>query len=551
MEKLDYGRADGRFNIFNFEAPGPVGAAFINSTGPFDFIRGPWGSGKTVAAVFKIVRHAGMDFCVCRDSSPKYPHGVVHARVAAIRDTYREMAKTALASWHEFFPKNGPFTRLPIKANYTGGSDRPVLHGLEWEVIRKVPGPRGIWIDAKIPIILDMEFGAIGTSNLDSFFKGYEITAGWINEADLCEPSVPGRLYGRTARYPPRMEIQPWEAERCGTEIDPDTGKEDIKVPRIILGDFNPPDESNWTYEREIEDPQSWPGYNFFAQPSGLSPDAENRLGKTRSAYVEEEQAFGGPKHPDSLRNVHGQYAARADRGTPVFAGKFDLQKHRSDVNLDPIPGLPIYLGVDGGGSPACGIAQFMPTGQARLLREIVTFPITGPTRFAEEINRVLLQDFAGYPVAGAWGDPSNWFGADKINSEFSFMETVMNALGVMFVPTINNDPSARIEAVSMQLKEIDVNTPGLLCDPRLKYTIRGFVSQYHLTKSASESATSRLVVDKNEFSHIHDAWQYLFYGYRGGAIAQGAAGTVRGRNIVSLSQARKVKPPVKSIWDA
>ena len=550
LEKGNYSRQEERFSIYNFHPPGPVGAAFIKSTGPFDFIRGPWGSGKTVAAVFKIVSHASADFCVCRDSSPKYPDGVIHVRVAAIRDTYREMAKTALSSWHEFFPKHGPFTRQPVKNNYTGGSDRPVLHGLEWMTVRKVPGPRGEWRDAQIPVILDMEFGAIGTNNLDSFFKGYEITAGWLNECDLVDESVPGRMYGRTARYPPRVEIQEWEAVRLGTEKDPDTGIESIKVPRIILGDFNPPDESNWTYEREIENPQDWPGYNFFAQPSGLSPLAENRLGKTRSAYVEEEIAFGGPKNPDSLRNVHGQYAARVDGGTPVYAGKFDLSKHKSDVDLEPRPGLPIYLGVDAGGSPACGIGQILPTGQVLFLREIVTFPITGAVRFTEMINEVLLQDFPGFPIAGAWGDPSAWYGADKVNGEFSFMETLINGLGTMFVPTINNDPRARIEAVEQQLKDIDINTPGLVCDPRLKYTIRGFVSQYHLTKTASQSGTNKLDIDKNEYSHIHDAWQYLLYGYRGGAIAQNAAGTIRGRNIVSITAARGQKSKSKSIWD-
>jgi hypothetical protein len=550
LSDQDHARREGKFRIFDFTPPGPVCAAYIESKGPFDFIMGPWGSGKTVGTVFKIVRHAAVDFAVCRDSSPKYPHGVVHARVAAIRDTYRELAKTALSSWHEFFPKHGPFTRQPVNKNYTGGIDRPVLHGLEWDTIRKVPGPRGTWVDAKIPIILDMEFGAIGTNNLDSFFKGYEITAGWLNECDLIDPAAPGRMYGRTARYPPRAEIQPWEAERLGTETDPDTGVEAIKVPRIVMGDYNPPDEANWTYERHIENPGQWPGYNFFQQPSGLSAEAENRIGKTRATYAEEEDAFGGPKHPDSLRNVHGQYAARADKGTPVYAGSFSIQKHKADSPLEPVPGVPLLLGIDGGGSPACGIGQILPTGQARLLREITTVPITGAIRFAEMINRVLLQDFPGYPVANAWGDPANFYGADVQNGEMSFMQTVGNALGIMIMPTLSNDPASRIQSVEMQLRDVDVNTPGLICDPRLKMTLRGFVSQYHLTKKSSESGTNDVVVEKNEYSHIHDAWQYLFYGYHGNAVAQSAAGIVRGRNIVSLTRAKAAAKPRKSIWD-
>ncbi|MEM7067932.1 MAG: hypothetical protein AAF478_03535 [Pseudomonadota bacterium] len=550
MPKQDHERVEGRFSIYQFQPPGPVAARFIESMGPIDMIRGPWGSGKTVACVFKAVRHAARDAPICRESNPKYPYGVVRVRIAAIRDTYREMAKTALASWHEFFPKNGPFTR-GVKDAYTGGSDRPVLHKLEWETIRKVPGVRGEWIDAKVPILLDMEFGAIGTNNLDSFFKGYEITFGWVNECDLCEKSVPSRLYGRTGRYPPQTEIQPWEAERLGTSKDPDTGIETINVPRIIMGDFNPPDESNYTYTAEIEEPEEYTSFNFFAQPSGLSPQAENRIGKSRQKYEEEERAFGGPTSPDSLRNVHGQYAAKTDQGTPVYSGLFDTQKHRSIDNLEPIPNLPLYLGIDGGGSPACGIAQILPTGQARLLREIVTFPITGPSRFSRMIKEVLLQEFPGFPIRGAWADPSSFDGGDSAGGDLAFIQTVMQALQIIILPTeASNRTHSRIEAVKLQLQDIDANTPGLICDPRMKYTIRGFVSQYRLTKRASEAATDNLVIDKNEFSHIHDAWQYLFLGYRGGSLVkQSVDSVVGGANIVPITSTRS-KPPTKSIWD-
>ncbi len=458
------------------------------------------------------------------------------------------MAKTALASWHEFFPKYGPFTRN-VKDAYTGGSDRPVIHKLEWRVIRKVPGPRGTWQNAELPVLLDMEFGAIGTQNLDSFFKGYEITFGWDNECDLTEASVPSRLYGRTGRYPPQMEIQPWEAERLGIAKDPDTGIETINVPRVVMGDYNPPDESNWTYEAEVERPEDFPAMNFFAQPSGLSSEAENRIGKSRRKYEEEEAAFGGPKSPDALRNVHGQYAAKTDAGTPVYSGKFDIYRHRANDNLEPVEGLPIYMGLDAGGTPAAVIAQFMPSGQARILDEITTKPVTGPARFAEYVNTVLLQKYPNFTVGGAWGDPSAWYGADKEAGELAFMETVSLALGIVIMPTVTNDVASRIESVELQLRDIDVNTPGLIVDPRCKFLVRGFVSQYHLTKKSSAQETNQLIIAKNEYSHPHDAAQYLFLGYRGGSVPKASAETVRGRNVVPITRAKK-RGPAKRIWD-
>jgi hypothetical protein len=314
----------GDFDITRFEPAGPVCKAFIESNGPFDFIRGPWGSGKTVSAVFKIAQKAGTLFPVCKD-------GKINVRCAAVRETYRELAKTALPTWLRFFPKYGPYTAKEKDA-YSGGQDRPVNHILEWDVLRKWPTG---WKETTVR--LEMQFGAIGTDNLESFFKGYEISYGWLNECDTMHEDVPGLLFGRTGRFPPRDTIMEWEGERLGYEEDPDTGLKVIKIPRMVFGDFNPPDEVNWTYKREIEEPEKWPGYNFFAQPSGLSANAENRKRKTRADYEAEERGFGGPKAADSIRNVHGKYAPKKV-GTIIY-DTFDLAVHRSPELLDPIPG--------------------------------------------------------------------------------------------------------------------------------------------------------------------------------------------------------------------
>lgn len=526
-----------KLDIFQFEPAGPVSEAFIFSNGPFDFIRGPWGSGKTVASVFKIARMTSNLYPVCKD-------GVIHVRCAAVRDTYRELAKTALPSWHTFFPPNGPYTAKE-KGAYTGGIDRPVQHVLVWDVLRHWPdGPR------MTKVRLEMQFGAIGNENLESFFKGYEISCGWLNECDLMHEDVPGLLYGRTGRYPRRDMIMEWEGERLGWEIDPDTGEKTIRVPRVVFGDFNPPDETNWTYKREIEEPEKWPGYNFFAQPSGLSPQAENRKRKSRADYEAEERGFGGPNAPDAIRNVHGRYAPKRI-GTPVY-DKFDLSRHRADQKLEPVRELPFYLGLDAGGTPACAIGQFMPNGQLRALREIVTSPdtVTGPDRFAQLIAEVLLREFRGMACGGAWGDPSAWYGADKVAGELAFMETVARALSINIMPTETNDIPSRKGAVDWYLDgSIDANTPRSIWCPTLKHTIRGFVSQYHLTKHASKGQTDGIQIAKNEYSHIQDAWQYLCLGFRGRhRVIADASRLGRPGNVTPISSARA--HGVQSIWD-
>ncbi|CDX54557.1 conserved hypothetical protein [Mesorhizobium plurifarium] len=513
--------------IRRYKEPGPVAAAYIMSQGPIDLIMGPWGSGKTVASIFKIVRHAGVDFPICRD-------GVVHVRWAAIRDTYREMAKTALASWLEAFPKGGPYTASDKDA-FSGGQDRPVKHILEWDVARKW-WTRGGWENRPTKVRLEMEFGAIGEQNLDSFFKGYEISGGWLNECDLVHEDAPGRLYGRTGRYPPRAEVMEWEGERLGWSTDPDSGVETINVPRIVCGDYNPPDESNWTYKRHIEEPEKWPGYHFFQQPSGLSPRGENRIGKTRHQYEEEERQFGGADAPEARRNVHGMYAPKA-AGTVIFS-RFNILRNKAGDDLRIVPELPFYMGMDAGGRPACGLGQFMPSGQFRMQREVTSDPkiVTGPARFAASIMEVLLKDYRGVRCGGAWADPSSWYGADKTAGELAWVETVQMALQIPIQPTFSNDLGSRFEAVDWYLGDIDANTPRLLVDPSCKHTLRGFVSQYQLTKHSTLGKTDGLQVEKNEYSHIMEAWQYLLFGYRGPtSVKKEAAQMGRPSNVVPM----------------
>lgn len=520
---MGLGDAAARFDIYKYKSPGPVASRYIEHEGKIDMIMGPWGSGKTVATVFKLVRHAGNLFPVCQD-------GVVHVRCAAIRDTYREMAKTALASWHEFFPKRGPFT-APDRDAYAGGQDRPVKHILEWDVKRL--WPEG-WKLTKVRF--EMEFGAIGEANLDSFFKGYEISMGWMNECDLVHEDAPGRFFGRTGRYPPRNEIMEWEGDRLGWETDPDTGQQVIKLPRIIAGDYNPPDESNWTYKRHIEEPEKWPDYHFFAQPSGTSPQGENRLGKSRGQYEEEERAFGGPDTAESRRNVHGMYAAKAT-GAVIFK-RFNLLRNRADQPLPIVKELPFGMGMDAGGRPACVITQRMPTGQKRILREIVSRPdtVTGPSRFAENIMEVLLRDFAGMRCSHAFCDPAAFYGADKVRGELAWVEIVSLALQIPILPTETNDLGSRFEAVDWYFGDIDANTPRLLIDPSCKFLIRAYVSQYQLTKHASLGKTDGLEIEKNEYSHIAEADQYESYGYRGRAsVKKDAAQMGRPQNVVPL----------------
>ncbi|WP_281932181.1 hypothetical protein [Roseibium album] len=509
-----------------YAPPGPVGEKFLNALGPIDLIMGPAGSGKTVCSVFKGPKIASEYWPVCND-------GWVRFKLACIRDTYRDFARTALSTWYEFFPIGHPF-----QVEHSGGQDRPVKHVLRWKTRRPGYG--------EIPVEFQMETGAIGDANVEQFIKGYEISAGWGNEIDMMDKRVPGLLFQRTGRYPRVEDIAPQELERVsrdgrktfdrmGLSYEPN----EIILPRIVWGDLNPPDINNWVYEACIK--EKWPGYILHRQPSGLSPNAENRVGKPRSSY--ELEAATQPEHI-VRRMVHGEFGYALD-GKPVYP-EFALQRHRADSPITPREGIPLSIGLDAGGSPAAVIVQFLPNGQLLVLREICAQPGTGPSRFSEMIYEVLISEFPAFAVAEAWGDPSAFWGADKQNDELSFMETVAKALSIYIMPAPSNEPAIRQEAVRWYLgAPIDANTERMQIDPRNDMIIGGFAAHYKLTKQASAGETNQLAVAKNMYSHPHDALQYVCLGHRGRfGVIQDASQLGRPDNVVGMRQRRQQKRP-------
>jgi hypothetical protein len=490
------GSRSGELLLKQYKPPGPVGLAYIQSLHPITFIMGPGGSGKTVASVYKPFYHAiAGHLPVCTD-------GKIRCRIAVVRDTYRDLRKTTLATWHEFFEKGCREQTL-----YEGGQDRPVRHIIEFDIAMK-SGPGRMEL---VAFELDMQFGAIGDLDVEAFTKGYEITAAWGNEVDLMAPGVMDALYGRTGRYPPRADIAPSELDRMAKlhGIDEDGQP---KVPRFTFADLNPPDISHWVIERCIENKKDWPNYRLFEQPSGLSDRAENRAGKTRGQY--EDEAKSGDENW-VRRYVHGKPGYLPNE-KPIYP-EFSMDRHVAKEHMDADEALPLLLGADAGGSPACLISQMMPTGQWRWLDEVVSEPGTGPERFANTLLERLAQRFPGCFIGEAYLDPAAFYGNDKETGEGSWASMVHAVLGFRFLPTETNDPAFRQDAVRYYLTNfIDGDTARLLVNPHMQIAIGGFAAHYKQTKRSSAGETDTLQVAKNHYSHLHDGGQYAALGHGG-----------------------------------
>jgi hypothetical protein len=522
------------YQLTMYEAPGPVASRYINSKGPIDLITGPQGSGKTVASIFKFLQYSMETMPVCIDNR-------LRVRGTVLRDNYRALYRTTLRSWFEFFPPNYG------GAEFFGGQDRPARHVLKLSTVRAVAGSlREIQVD------LEIDFFAVGDVAIEELLKGYETSWVWCNEADLLLPRVITFAYGRTGRYPKLDRLPP------GTPR-----------PRVVGGDFNPPSPRHplWqavnrgSFQKEdSEEIDGVPGVetkktiNFFHQPSGLSPDAENRKGKTYEAYLEEAQTL---PEEDVRRFVHGLPGFASD-GKPVYARQFNRRKHVAACapgTLAVLPNLPLKIGLDQDLSPGAVIFQTSPHGQFRLYAELVPGHGVGVARFCELLVLTLMQPrFRGRPISNAWADPAGFYGADKEAGELAWAMAVSKALNLAVYPAPSNEPEIRWEAVRFLLRtDIDANTPAFIADPCCEIIIEGFEAEYKFPKykqGAPQEFGERAV--KNLHANGHDALQYGALGDRGhmGTINE-AARAGRAGNIVALGSARHPaeKPGDFSVW--
>lgn len=470
-----------------FQPPGPVTARFIHSTAAERAIMGPVAGGKTSTCLIDMVFRAMAQ----RRSSID---GVRRTKFGVIRDTYRNLEKTTIPSWFQWIPKD--------RGEWTGGEGgRPAKH----TVLLELPdGSRAEMI---------MEFYGLGENRVEDVMRGWEGTGAFLNEADRLDPDVltfvRGRIMG--GRYPSMAHGGP--------------------TRRGITLDFNAPDDDNYLYARYVgaKDAEgrdldlAAEGIEFYRQPSGFSPQAENLHNLMPGFY--ERTAQGQPDWwvRRYVRNEFGY----SREGKPVYP-EFSDARHVARAPLVPAPGIPLVIGADAGLTPAAVTAQRMPNGQWRALDELVVPPggSMGPLRFADQLNRLLAEPRylawirsmeRGKRAIAGWADPSAAYGADKEAGELAWIETFAHRSEIPFKAAPTQELTARIEAVRAPLSParfVDADTPGLLISPTCRVLRKGFNSGYRFRK-IQLAGTNRYGTkpEKNEWSHVHDALQYALSG--------------------------------------
>ena len=76
-----------------------------------------------------------------------------------------------------------------------------------------------------------------------------------------------------------------------------------------------------------------------------------------------------------------------------------------------------------------------------------------------------------------------------------------------------SNDVLIRLESVNSVLSRMVDGESGILLDPKCTNLIRGFAGGYHYRRLQVSGERYDEKPNKNRFSHIHDALQYLLLG--------------------------------------
>lgn len=442
-----------------YDAP-PTLAAFLNDDSFVRCIMGPVGSGKSSVCCLEFVRRA--------KEAPIGKDGVRRSRGVVIRNTYPELRDTTIKTFKEWVPQEL-------------GKWRSTEHTFVMDFTD----------DDGVPIYCEVLFRALDTPDDVRSLLSLELTFAYINEAREIEKAVLKLLLTRLRRYPSPRSLEPGTSYWSGCWMD-----------------TNPPDDDHWLYKRfEEEKPK---GNKLFRQPGGRDPNAEN---------LENLKPSGREYYADIVENnkddpefikvyVDNQYGNPRD-GKPVYPEYKDTL-HCTDA-FDARPDLEILIGMDFGLTPAAPLGQRDPRdGQIQIFDELVSEDM-GARTFADELNRHIKRNYPGRPARGH-GDPA---GDSRAPTDETTCFQIVQAAGLPVYPAPTNDPVIRREAVATNLKRLTMlGRPGLVIHPRCKVLRKAFNSGYCYRRvqiSGSEKYADK--PDKNKYSHISDALQYLCVG--------------------------------------
>ena len=214
----------------SYKPSGEVSRQFMKSEKFVRGIRGPVGSGKSVACCIEMFRRA------CQQE--KSTDGIRYTKWAVIRNTNPELRTTTIATWLQWFPENewGNFRWSPPFTHYIRKGD------------------------------VDMEVLFLPLDTPDDVKKllSLELTGAWVNEAREVPKPIIDAATSRVGRYPSRKD----GVGATWSGVIMDTNAPDTDHWWAIMSGASPvPDYMTEEDALMLLKPDNW---EFFDQPGGM-----------------------------------------------------------------------------------------------------------------------------------------------------------------------------------------------------------------------------------------------------------------------------------------
>jgi hypothetical protein len=457
--------------VINF-VPGPVGQAFLDSGAFLKVICGPVGGGKSTDAFMELVSRAVMQ-------APF--NNVRRTKFVIVRNTGQQLKATV----------------KPLIDDWLGTG--AVARGL-------LPAPLGTWrltemvfeCRFRLPdtTIVHTEFCLQPVDTPDDIRRllSAEYSAAWAEEGREIDPEVFSAMQSRTNRYPNRASGG-------------------VTFPGAIMS-TNPPPMGSWLQEMMANPPANM---EVFMQPAALlddgtlNPEAEN-LDNLAPDYYENLMTGKTEDWLDVyMRNKFGA----GGFGQPVFKKTFRLNFHKAKdpLQLLPVVNYPLIVGCDNGLTAAAVIGQMDARARINILGECYV-PEGQTMGFETFLDQLLIPYLrASFPVAPARVvfamDPACWHRA-QLNE--ATLAGAVQKRGYQTLKASTNDPEKRIAAVEGLLTRAIDGGPGMLVSPNCPWLLKALDWGYRNKKSQAGVVTA--VPEKNHYSHIADALQYLSLHY-------------------------------------
>lgn len=462
---------------FKYKPDGEVLKSFMKDDLFFRGIRGPVGSGKSVACCVEVFRRALMQ--------AKGQDGMRRSRWAIIRNTNPQLKTTTIKTWLDWFPES-EWGRFAWSVPYT--------HHIK----------RG-------DIDLEVMFLALDRPEDVKKLLSLELTGIWINEAREVPKSIIDACTMRVGRYPSMRDGGPsW----TGVIADTNAPEEDHWWP-IMSGEVPVPDHIPAEQARMLVSPPNW---KFYTQPPGMleekgedhtvvgyarNPEAENARNMKKDYYTNLVEGKTKSWIDVYVMNRLGHI----QDGKPVYP-MFAPEVHVAKEEIPIAANVPLYVGVDFGLTPAAVLGQKI-RGRWMIQGEIVAIDM-GIVRFAEVLRTELSTRFSAVSDVYIYGDPSGDF---RAQTDETTPFQILRGAGLRAFPTHTNTVDLRLEAVSSQLMKMAEGKAAFLIDRRCPQLIKGFEGGYAYKRMEVSGERYADKPDKNMFSHIHDALQYLMLG--------------------------------------